>query len=178
MLISESEFKKLQKLNTEWEKIKDTPVQKLNNETGEWEDVHFPQEPVQQEFVFIDRLAPNTRPAHISEDGRYEIDKENSFFKVGDMIEDNGSGHNMGVGFIIEKELFDGPTPYTYTDKTDGKKKTGERPICGWKYLVEFPDPDKKGLARRGELWVWEFPLRELVDEGLLILHSVKKNEA
>lgn len=166
---------------TEKKEFPQPRIQKFNNKTGKWED-HIPESKwrylheEQLQFQFIDRMSPNTRPAHISEDGRYEIDKENSYFNVGDMIEDVSQDNSMGVGFIVEKELFDGPTPYTYTDKSDNKKKTGERPICGWKYLVEFPDPSKKGIARRGELWMWEFPMRELLDDGMLVHHTVRKN--
>ena len=161
-------------------------IQKFNHETQQWESYQPPSSwrylyDEINESLFIPRIIngqinPNSRPPEVSEDGRYVVDKEKSFFNVGDMIEDNMKTNSMGVGFIVEKELFDGPTPYTYTDKTDGKKKTAERVICGWKYLVEFPDPSKKGIARKGELWMWEAPMRELLDDGLLIHHRVKKN--
>lgn len=159
-------------------------TQVFNNESQKWEDCVLSSDwKYVEELDFIPRIGQEgrlntkSRPAYISEDGKYVADENHSYFEVGDMIEDNMIGNNMGLGFVIQKEYFNASIPYTYTDKVDNKKKTAERPICSWKYLVEFPNPSKKGIARKGELWLWEFPMRELVDDGSFIVHKVKKGE-
>lgn len=165
-----SEIKKFNHKTQQWEDYK-------HKETRQWEDYGTKQ----REFEFIPRILngqpnPKSRPIEVSEDGRYTIDRENSYFGVGDMIEDLMPTNNMGVGFVVEKELFDGPIPYTYTDKLDPIRKVSSRNICSWKYLIQFPNPSKKGIARHGEIWLWEVPMRELLDGKLLALHRVKKN--
>lgn len=145
-------------------------IQKWNPKTNEWEDFSFAKSSSCKEN-FPNIFGNDDYEPSLSECCRYKTGKK-SFFTIGDMIEDNLDGNNWGIGIIVKAEKATEPTLYTKFDD-EGNKVTDKYPMNQWKYLVDFPSPSETS-APNGEIWCWEFPMRELIDNKDFILHKKK----
>lgn len=123
-----------------------TTVKKFNNRKKEWVDVKL--KPAKEKF---------------------QPKKTRSSFDIGDLIEDNMKEGNFGIALITRKEKVRG---YHLVYKNG---KTTKVYYTDWKYLLFFSDKNTKSISRVGELWVWETPLIELLNEKSLLLHKSKK---